>query len=71
MHARQAEPEIREVARQVGEAVKYSHSCGIYHRDIKAGNLLLQNDGTVKLADFGSCSIQNYNDKKRDTFVGR
>eukprot|EP00729_Bicosta_minor_P011207 gene11207-30291_t len=64
------ESEIREIAAQVGAAVVYSHACGVYHRDIKAGNLLLQKDGTVKLADFGSCSIGNHNDRKRDTFVG-
>ena len=43
---------------------------GIIHRDVKGGNLLLCKDGTVKLTDFGSCSIGNAPGKKRDTFVG-
>lgn len=64
------ENEIQCIGKQVGGALDYAHSCGVFHRDIKAGNLLLQKDGTVKLADFGSCSINNLNGRKRDTFVG-
>ena len=42
-----------EYLRQVGEALVAIHSRGIVHRDLKPDNLMLRDDGTVVLADFG------------------
>lgn len=47
---------IREVLRilqQCASALDYAHSLGVVHRDIKPANIMLQADGTVKIADFG------------------
>jgi serine/threonine protein kinase len=41
------------VFKAICEAVSYIHSHGIFHRDIKAQNVKLRADGTVKLLDFG------------------
>ena len=48
-----------EAVRVVGaccEALDHAHSLGILHGDLKSTNVLLSNDGTVKLIDFGSAA---------------
>ncbi|AMC93437.1 hypothetical protein AOC36_05415 [Erysipelothrix larvae] len=45
--------EALSIMKQLVSAVKCAHEAGIVHRDIKPQNILVKDDGTVKIADFG------------------
>ena len=64
------EPEIAAVCREALQALKYLHESNRIHRDIKSDNLLIGENGEVKLADFGFCAELNGNMDKRKSVVG-
>jgi len=53
------------IMRQIMEGLAYCHERNFLHRDIKCSNILMNNRGQVKLADFGLARLYNAEDKER------
>ncbi|WJX12692.1 non-specific serine/threonine protein kinase [Trifolium repens] len=67
------EDAIGSILKETLKALDYLHQHGHIHRDVKAGNILLDSNGEVKLSDFGvSASMFDTGDRQRsrNTFVG-
>lgn len=65
----QDESVIATILKETLDGLQYVHSNAQIHRDIKAGNILLNKSGQILLSDFGvSATLKK--GQKRDTFVG-
>ena len=65
---------IATIMEPVIKALDYFHRSGNIHRDIKAGNILIDDHGNVKLADYGVATSGfdsfNFGKNAHQTFVG-
>jgi serine/threonine-protein kinase len=56
-----------QIAAHVADALSHMHAKGVVHRDMKPQNIMICNDGTLRIMDFG---IARASDMRRLTFVG-
>ncbi|KAH9328803.1 hypothetical protein KI387_000911 [Taxus chinensis] len=58
------EPQVKCYVSQLLSGLEHCHNRGVLHRDIKGSNLLLDNGGVLKIADFGLAAFFNPDHKQ-------
>lgn len=64
------EEQVQDIMAQVMDGLAFLHARRIVHRDMKASNILVTDDGVCKLADFGVAAQMTSSISKRRTVVG-
>ncbi|KAL1132150.1 hypothetical protein AAG570_010107 [Ranatra chinensis] len=64
------EPEVRYFIKQILEGVLYLHHNSIIHRDLKLGNLFLNDNLEIKIGDFGLAAKIQYSGQRKKTLCG-
>ena len=64
------EPEVQYFLLQIIDAVKYLHNRCIIHRDLKLGNIFLDDNLEVKVGDFGLATELNEPNERKKTMCG-
>lgn len=58
------EPQVKCYMKQLLSGLEHCHTRGVLHRDVKGSNLLINNEGVLKIADFGLATFFNPDHKQ-------
>ncbi|KKZ60083.1 hypothetical protein EMCG_00774 [[Emmonsia] crescens] len=61
---------IIPIARELAEGLRAIHDAGIIHRDVKAANVLIHEEGRLQICDFGVAGVLQSKVDKRSTWIG-
>jgi len=65
-----SEPEARFFMVQIVAACQYMHTNSIIHRDLKLGNIFLDEEMNVKIGDFGLAALLKFPEERKQTMCG-
>ena len=74
LHGGLAPAQFLTIAIQIAEGLQEAHRSGVYHRDIKPGNIMLGSRSRVKILDFGLAALARHeyaSGETEETFVTR
>ena len=63
-------PEVQRIMGEMLSALGHAHSHGVVHRDMKPANLIVLNDGSIKVADFGIARVEKSELTQAGTVMG-
>lgn len=62
--------EVGQIITQTLDGIGYAHAQGVVHRDMKSANIMINNDGRIKINDFGIAHIETSTLTKVGDLIG-
>jgi len=69
-HANYDLREVGEIIRQLLDALSHAHAAGVVHRDVKPSNIMINDEGRIKISDFGIAHTESSELTQRGDVLG-